>query len=197
MSGNIGQGITFHGSDKVLNSVYPHRNKLIGATDADFSHAGRKSIAGIAVMMNGGAIFHTSRTQSSVSMTSTEAEVKAAGLLAQTLEYIVPLWSELAGSKHGSVRCVMDNQTAIKHVSKGADAPAAAPYLRHKRMVEEKVYRGLLWFDFLHGQHNVADVLTKQVRSTAEFKSKDGVISGCVPRVFETENMSRFLLKTQ
>ena len=79
-------------------------------------------------------------------MTSTEAEVKAAGLLAQTLEYIVPLWSELAGSKHGSVRCVMDNQTAIKHVSKGADAPAAAPYLlhkktlllRHKRMVEEK-----------------------------------------------------------
>ena len=82
MSGNIGQGITFHGSGKVLNSVYPHRNKLIGATDADFSHAGRKSISGIAVMMNGGAIFHTSRTQSSVSMTSTEAEVKAAGLLA-------------------------------------------------------------------------------------------------------------------
>ncbi len=89
----------------------------------------------------------------------------------------------------------MDNQTAIKHVSKGAGAPAAAPYLRHKRMVEEKVYRGLLWFDFLHGQHNVADVLTKQVRSTSKFKSKDGLVSGCVPRVFETENMSRFLLK--
>ena len=53
----------------------------------------------------------------------------------------------------------MDNQTAIKQVSKGSDAPAAAPYLRHKRMVEEKVYRGLMWFDFIHGQLNIADVL--------------------------------------
>ena len=110
--------------------------------------------------MNGGAIFHTFRMQSSVSMTSTEAEVKAAGLLAQTLESILPLWSELPGSKHESVHCAMDNQTAIKHVFKGTGAPAAASYLRHKRMVEENVYHGCLWFDFLHGQHNAADVLT-------------------------------------
>ena len=142
MAGTIGQGITFHGSATVLNSVYPHRNKLIGATDADFSHEGFKSISGIEVMMNGGAIVHCSRRQSSVSMTSTEAEVKAAGLLAQTLEYAVSLWSELAGSRHESVRCIMDNQTAIKHVSKGADVPAAAPYLRHKRMVEEEFIAG-------------------------------------------------------
>ena len=146
-------------------------------------------------MMNGGAIVHSARRQSSVSMTSTEAEVKAAGLLAQTLEYVVSLWSELAGSRHESVRCIMDNQTAIKHVSKGADAPAAAPYLRHKRMVEEKVYRGLMWFDFLHGKENIADILTKQVRSLPEFKIKDGVISGKEPRIFETENVSRILLK--
>ena len=64
-------------------------------------------------------------------------------------------------------------------------------------MAEEKVYRGLMWFDFIHGQLNIADVLTKQVRSTPEFKTKDAVLSGCVPRVFETENMSRFLLNTK
>jgi len=195
MAGTLGQGVTYHGSAKIVDSVYPHRNKLIGATDADFSHEGFKSISGITVMMNGGAIVHSARRQSSVSMTSTEAEVKAAGLLAQTLEYVVSLWSELAGSRHESVRCIMDNQTAIKHVSKGADAPAAAPYLRHKRMVEEKVYRGLMWFDFLHGKENIADILTKQVRSLPEFKIKDGVISGKEPRIFETENVSRILLK--
>ena len=174
--------------------MYPHRNKLIGATDSDFSHEGFKSISGICIMMNGGVIVHNSRRQSSVSMTSTEAEVKAAGLLAQTLEYVVSLWSELAGSRHETVRCIMDNQTAIKHVTKGADSPAAAPYLRHKRMVEEKVYRGLMWFDFLRGKDSVADILTKQVRSLPEFKTKDGVISGYAPRIFETEAVSRILL---
>lgn len=97
MAGTLGQGITYHGSAKIADSVYPHRNKLIGATDADFSHEGFKSISGITVMMNGGAIVHSARRQSSVSMTSTEAEVKAAGLLAPTLEYVVSLWFELAG----------------------------------------------------------------------------------------------------
>ena len=91
----------------------------------------------------------------------------------------------------------MDNQTATKHLSKGTDATAAAPYLRHKRMLKVKVYRGLIWFYFLHGQHNAADVLTKQVRSTSEFKSKGDIISGCVPQVFETENMPRFLLNNK
>ena len=91
----------------------------------------------------------------------------------------------------------MDNQTAIKHVAKGADVPAAAPYLRHKRMIEEKVYRGLFWFDFLHGKNNIADILTKQVRSLPEFQLKDGVISGTAPKIYETENVSRVLLKTR
>lgn len=58
-------------------------------------------------------------------------------------------------------------------------------------------YRGLMWFAFLHGQLNIAYVLTKQVRSTPEFKTKDGEISGFVPRVFETENMPSFLLNTK
>ena len=89
-------------------------------------------------MMNGGAIFHSSRRQSSVSMTSTEAEVKAAGLLVANLEYVIQLWSEIAGIKHGMVRCVMDNQTAVRQVTSGADSPAAAPYLRTCRMIEEK-----------------------------------------------------------
>ena len=36
--GNIGQGITFHGSSAVLHECYDHRHALLGASDSDFSH---------------------------------------------------------------------------------------------------------------------------------------------------------------
>lgn len=194
MSSCVGQGITFHHDGRVLNEVYPHRNKLIAASDADFSHKGEKSVSGAVIMMNGGAIFHSSRRQSSVSMTSTEAEVKAAGLLVANLEYVVQLWSEIAGIKHGMVRCIMDNQTGVRQVSSGTDSPAAAPYLRHCRMVEEKVYSNLIWWDFVHSEKNIADILTKQVRATPEFKVKDGAISGSLPKIFGSENLKKFTM---
>ena len=101
------------------------------------------------LMMNGGAIFHSSRRQTSVSMTSTEAEVKAASLLVHHLEYVISLWSELAGSKHGTVRCILDNQTAIKHISSGEDSGASSSYLRYKCFAESKSIRircGLISF---------------------------------------------------
>ena len=119
-------------------------------------------------------------------MTSTEAEVKAVSLLVYDLEYLNSLWSELAGSKHGTVRCILDNQTAIKQISSGADSGASSPYLRHKCFVESKVYSGQVWFDFVHGSKNIADILTKQVRSTPEFLEKDGAISGCRRYMEET-----------
>ena len=145
-------------------------------------------------MMNGGAIFHSSKRQTSVSMTSTEAEVKAVSLLVHHLEYAISFWSEIAGSKHNAVRCILDNQTAIKHISSGADSGASSPYLRHKCFAESKVYSGQVWFDFVHGSKNIADILTKQVRSTPEFIAKGGGISGCRPSMVESEKVSKFLL---
>ena len=88
MSSCSGKGITYHHDSKILDEVYPHRKKLIAASDADFSHKGEKSVSGTVIMMSGGAMFHTSRRQTSVSMTSKEAEVKASGRLVANLEYV-------------------------------------------------------------------------------------------------------------
>ena len=77
----------------------------------------------------------------------------------------------------------------------GIDSVASASYLKHRRYVESRVYSGLLWFDYIPGCENFADVGTKQVRDTAEFLYKDGIISGHAPTMFETEEMSIALLK--
>ena len=49
-------GVTYHGSDEVLNQNYDHRNKIILATDADFDHTGAlPCVSGVVALLNGGA----------------------------------------------------------------------------------------------------------------------------------------------
>ena len=146
-------------------------------------------------MLNGGPIFHVSRRQSTVSANTGEAEVKAAAVLTEVLSFIVPLWCELTGVVHPPVRCLIDNTTAKKQMENGIDSVASASYLKHRRYVESRVYSGLLWFDYIPGCENFADVGTKQVRDTAEFLYKDGIISGHAPTMFETEEISIALQK--
>jgi hypothetical protein len=52
-------------------------NKLIANFDADFPHDGVKVTSGAAVLLNGAEISWKTRRQTTVSLTSTEAEVKA------------------------------------------------------------------------------------------------------------------------
>ena len=71
-------GLTYHGSDDVLNHNYDHRNKIILATDADFDHTGEHPcVSGVIAMMNGAAIAWRVRRQTTRSANSTESEVKA------------------------------------------------------------------------------------------------------------------------
>jgi len=105
----------------------------------------------------------------------------------------VVLWSELAGAAHPPVRCLIDNKAAKKQLESGVDTSASASYLKPKRYCESKIYAGLMWLDFIPGVENFADVGTKQVRDTAEFLRKDGILSGRVPRMFEAEELARML----
>jgi hypothetical protein len=190
-----GRGLTFHGSSTVLDQSYPHRHSIIGMVDSGFSHKGVKAVSGVTVLMNGAAIVHISRRQATVSNTSTEAEVKAAALMAEVLAAVVPLWSELAGARHPAVRCLIDNKGAKRQIESGTDTAASAPYLRSKCYAECKLYSGLMWLDLVPGEKNGADMATKQVRDTAEFKEKDGIISGSRPFLHESAEITRILKK--
>ena len=47
--------------------------------------------------------------------------------------------------------------------------------------------------DFVPGCDNSADMGTKQIRSTAEFEKKDGVLSGTAPFLFESAEVTHIL----
>jgi hypothetical protein len=146
---DTGQGLTFHGSNAVLNQSYPHRHTLIGMTDSGFSHKGAKAVSGCSVLMNGAAIYHVARRQTTVSQTSAEAEVKATALMSEVLSAVVPLWSEIAGAGHPAVRVFIDNKAAKKQCESGTDTVASAPYLEVRRTASPRstlVSCGLILF---------------------------------------------------
>ena len=85
---------------------------LIAACDSDFKHDGKKADAGGVVFMNGAAIFHRSTRLSTVSMHSTDCEVKASAAIAEVIQGLVPLWEEFFSMRHPPVRVLIDNNGA-------------------------------------------------------------------------------------
>ena len=78
----------------------PWSNHMITETspfafDGTFPHDGRRSTTGVAVLLNGAAVAWKTRKQTTVSLTSTEAEVKAMGPGIKMLRSLTDLLGEL------------------------------------------------------------------------------------------------------
>ena len=79
--------------------------------------------------MNGAAIFHRSTRLSTVSMHSTDCEVKASAAIAEVIQDLVPLWKEFFSMRHP---VLIDNNGARKQISEGIDTTSSAQYARCK-----------------------------------------------------------------
>jgi len=185
--GNLGAGLTFHGSDVVLHQSYDHTNKLIAAFDAGFSHEGEKAMSGAVFLMNGAAVAWKVRRQSTVSNTTAEAEVKACGLGVEMLRFLTDLHGEMCHTPHGTVRTLVDSAGCEAQIVHGMDSKVCASYKRSQHYCEDAVGSGLLWLDHISGKINPADLMTKRVGNVGEFIAKNGVVCGSAPDMYETD----------
>ncbi len=64
----------------MLTQSYSHTN-IFAVVDAGFRHEGDVNTSGAAIFMNGAAIAWKSRRQTTISVTTAEAEVKARGVV--------------------------------------------------------------------------------------------------------------------
>lgn len=184
LAGKLDAGITYHGDMAVLSTPYNHVNKLILATDSGFSHSGAKAPSGAVVFLNGGPIAWKVRRQTTSSLVSAEAEVKACALGIEMILALRDLLGELVGAEHGAVRVLVDNQAAIAQMSRGIDGSVCASYKRAQQYCEDAFARGIAWYDFIPGLQNPADPLTKQVRNIGEFQDKNGSLCGSRPFLY-------------
>jgi hypothetical protein len=191
--GHLGAGLTYHGDQAVLGRPYDHRNKLIAAFDADFPHAGAKATSGFMVFLNGAAIAWKTRRQTTVSLNSTESEVKAMVPGVELVRALTGLWGEFMHADHGCVRVLDDSRPAISQVLHGMDSQKCASYKRAHFYSEDAVDSGLIWLDFIPGESNPADILTKHVACIGEFEAKNGVACGSSPHLYESAAVRKIL----
>jgi len=143
----------------------PGGTTLHGFVDADWASDvnDRKSTSGFVFMLGGAAISWSSKKQTSVALSSTEAEYIAAAHATKEVVWLRRLLTELGLDLHSSTILHVDNQSAIaiarnpefhdrtKHIE------VRHHFLRHK--VEDKE----IHLEYTPTEDQVADVLTKGI----------------------------------
>jgi hypothetical protein len=155
----------------------PH--PFIVYTDAD--HGGcadsGKSTGGYLVMMSGCPVSWRSKLQTTVSLSTTEAEYVAGVEAGKELKWVRHLLSELRFPASGPSPLLMDNQSAIA-VSKN---PEHHSRMKHLDLADywlrDKVAKGSIRVEYVPTQDQLADILTKALpRPTVDLlRSKIGL----------------------
>ncbi|HSG20220.1 MAG TPA: Ty1/Copia family ribonuclease HI, partial [Burkholderiaceae bacterium] len=141
--------------------------RLIAYTDADWATDSetRRSVTGVAIMLaeSGPAVQARTKGQSTVALSSTEAEYVASATGAQDVVYLTMLLTELGLDQHVGLPATMrvDNESALRLIDKpGAHDRTKHVSLRH-RFIAELVKSGGLKVEHVGTGEQVADVLTK------------------------------------
>jgi hypothetical protein len=154
LAGTADYGITFKGTDTTM----------LGYTDADY--AGdldtRRSTTGYVFIMTGGAIAWQSKLQSTVAVSTTEAEYMAAAAAVKEALWLRKLLEDLQLSP-GPMIIKADNQSAIKVLKN----PIMSARSKHIDVIynfaRERVARGEIKFEYIPTTMMLADMLTKPV----------------------------------
>ena len=138
---------------------------LLGYVDADWAGDvnDRQSVSGYTFIMAGvAAISWSSKKQTSVALSSMEAEYMAAAAATKEATWLQILFSEIEPSlTHMPVKLLIDNQSAMS-LAKNATFHEQTKHIaiRH-HYIREKVDEGEIILEYLPTAEQVADILTK------------------------------------
>jgi hypothetical protein len=135
------------------------------ATYTDADHGGckdtGKSTGGYLVMMNGGPVSWRSKRQTTVSLSTTEAEYVAGLDAGKEIKWIRNLLSELGYGVTGASPLLMDNQSAIQ-VAKNPEHHGRMKHLDLAHYwLRDEVTKGTIRVEYVPTQDQLADILTK------------------------------------
>jgi hypothetical protein len=132
-------------------------------SDADWAGnpIDRKSISGYTAILSGAAISWSSKKQSTVALSSTEAEYIAAARATQEATWIQTFLSEIGHPLGKPIPLYVDNQSAIKLIQN----PVAHDRTKHidikYHFIRDAQARGIIKVEYCPTERQVADVLTK------------------------------------
>ncbi|KAF3635040.1 Ubiquitin carboxyl-terminal hydrolase family protein [Capsicum annuum] len=142
------------------------RADLIGFTDSDYAgdQDGRKSTSGYVFMLGAGAVLWSSKTQTVVTLLSTEAEFVAATACACQVICLRRILKELQFKMESATMIFCGNNSAIKlsknPVNHGRSKHIDVTYYFLRDLNNE----GTIELQYCRSQDQLADILTKPLR---------------------------------
>ena len=160
-------GITFskHGSSsphlsEELPDLYP---EIAAYTDADLAGdlSTMRSTGGFTLNLSGGTISWSSKRQTTVALSTAQAEVLAAIEGAKQIMHVRMFLHELGFPQRKPTAVYEDNQAAISMVASGENAKRAKYYQMKVCFLQEQHELGEFSFVKVGTAHQLADVFTK------------------------------------
>ena len=176
---------TMAGAERVLHYLHRHRHvglrytpdqgDLRGMTDSDW--ATKHSISGFVFTYSSAAVSWGSKKQTSIALSSTEAEIMAASEGAKEAIYLSRFFDELGAPVSGPVEMAVDNQSAIA-VSYNPEHHARVKHIDRRHFyVREAVEEGLIRVPYVATADNMADLFTKPLPARIFFPMRDRIMN--------------------
>ena len=146
-------------------------------SDSDFAGdtESRKSVSGFIIYLCGAPIAWRSKSQRSVSLSSTEAEYMAISEVAAELLYIAGVLKFLGVNLEYPIEVNVDNIGAV-YLSKNATTSNRTKHIDTRyHFVREYVEDGILKIVFVRSERNDADIFTKNLNSETFRKHCDSI----------------------
>ncbi|KAL5795083.1 hypothetical protein ACOSP7_003677 [Xanthoceras sorbifolium] len=139
--------------------------KLVGYCDADYAgdHDTRRSTTGYMFTLGSGTISWCSKRQPTVSLSTTEAEYRAAAMAAQESTWLIQLMNDLHQQVDYAVPLYCDNQSAILLAENPVFHARTKHMEVHYHFVREKVLQEEIEMRQVKTDEQVADLFTKSL----------------------------------
>jgi len=137
----------------------------VGYTDADFAGdpLQRRSTTGTVFLLASAAVVWASKLQTTVALSTTEAEYQAAGAASRDALWLRKITPDLGGDIGGPIGIFCDSESALALIKN----PMTTQRSKHIDVVHhfarERALRGELTFTYIRTDENLADCLTKAV----------------------------------
>ena len=139
--------------------------KLVGYCDADYAgdHDTRRSTTGYIFLVGSGAVSWCSKRQPTVSLSTTEAEYRAAAVAAQESTWLVQLLKDLHQSTEIGIPLFCDNMSAIRSAENPVFHARTKHVEVHYHFIREKVLREEIQLEHVGTDSQFADIFTKSL----------------------------------
>lgn len=143
-------------------------SKVVGYCDADYAgvYDTRRSTTGYVFNLGSGATSWCSKRQPTISLSTTEAEYRAAAVAAQESIWLMKLMGDLQQPGEYSVELCCDNQSAIQLAENPVFHARTKHVEVHHHFIREKVLQGEIEMRAVNTDDQLADIFTKGLRAT-------------------------------